>query len=527
MNTLVKVIGWLLVISFSLNSIAITLNGVASYQHLRKEFYIAALYLGEISNNPSVILASNKSKRMILKVTADRWSPRRWSSMWQNDIAINNPYATDDELSRQLLMFSGFLQDPLIKGDEVVIEHIPAIGTRIFINGVKITQSPSSQLFNYLVNVWIGQLPPSGEFKNLILTNMNDGTHLELLNRMDSFSYTESRSALINSWIKFTADAKIAQIKTLQDEAKKEKELRDLERKRELAIAKKERKALEGKALALAIKKSKALAKKKKSIAAKANVAKKKTTKRKALPKKKKIASKKHDNAKKSKSVIAAERQYYKKLYQWELIRGIRKAITYPAWAKKFGQSGKVTFNFNVNRQGKVSNLTGINEAVSKILVTEVKNNILAVVPLILAPDALTGKSWDLSFSYLFDPKGTSQKYVKKPIKPQSLTSNDKISNAQYHKVLKRYLDKIKTNINSTIEYPLWSKDLKQKGTVEIEIDIGSDGFVKKSKDINLSRHKRLNQAVRTGIKESQPLPPIPEQLKLNRATLIIKHTFE
>ena len=73
----------------------------------------------------------------------------------------------------------------------------------------------------------------------------------------------------------------------------------------------------------------------------------------------------------------------------------------------------------------------------------------------------------------------------------------------------------------------MWSKDLKQKGLVEIEITIGADGFVKSSNDIKLSRHKRLNKAVREAIKKSQPLPPIPDQLKLNTATLTIKHTFE
>ena len=287
---------------------------------------------------------------------------------------------------------------------------------------------------------------------------------------------------------------------------------------------------MEDKALALARKKSKerlAAKKIKKSSPVKTYAAPKKKAKKKALPKKKKIASKKSDNTKKSKSEISAENKYYQKLYQWELTREIRKATSYPAWAKKFGQSGEVKFNFKVDRQGKVSDLNGSNENISKILVTEIKNNIMAVVPLILPPDALAGNSWNLSFSYLFDPKVTSQSYLKKPVRPKSLSGSDKISNAQYHKTLSQYLDKVNLNISSAIEYPLWSKDLKQKGSVEIEISIGADGFVKKSNEIKLSRHKRLNQAVRNAIKESQPLPPIPEKLKLNTATLIIKHTFE
>ena len=532
MGTLVKVIGWLLLLSWSLNSIAFTLNGVASYEHLRKEFYIAALYLKKTSSDASVILASNQSKRMVLKVTASRWSPRRWSAMWQNDIAINNPYSTDDELSHQLLIFSGFLQDPLIKGDEVIIEYVPTIGTRIFINNVKVIQSPISQLFNYLVNVWIGDLPPNGGFKNRILTVASDDAHLELLKNMESVTYDKSRSEIIQSWIQFTKDQEIARVKALKDKEKKERQAREKEEARELALAKKENKKLEDKALALAKKKSKererlAAKKKKEAIAAKTYAAPKKKPKRKALPKKKKIASKKSDNTKKSKSEILAEKKYYQNLYQWELTREVRKAISYPAWAKKFGQSGEVVFNFNVNRQGKVSNLLGANEDVSKILVTEVKNNILAIVPLILPPDALTGNSWNFSFSYLFDPEISNQSYVKKPTKPKSLSGNGKISNAQYHKTLSQYLDKVSLTISSVIEYPLWSKDLKQKGLVEIEITIGADGFVKSSNDIKLSRHKRLNKAVREAIKKSQPLPPIPDQLKLNSATLTIKHTFE
>lgn len=499
----------LILILLSSVSHSLTLNGIGSYQQLRKEFYIGALYLTNPSNDPQAILNSTGSKRMALKVTTKRWSPRRWSLQWQNDIAINNPFSNDKDLTEQLMLFTGFLEENLRTGDEIIIDYVTAKGTNVSINGVRIIETNTDELFNYLVNVWIGKLPPSGEFKARILDQMDDGKEKELMDRYNSITYNDQRSNMVSGWIKARKDALIAEQRK-QEAAKKQR----------LAKAQKAKDDAQAKVLAAAEAKKKAKQKK-------TYVAPKVVKKKKVITKKKKVASVKPSKKTKSKKEKAAEDKYYLDLYKWELVREIRKAVEYPEWAKNFGQKGTVTLNFNVNRKAEVTGVSGENDDVSVLLVSELHRAILAVVPFILPPDALPGQSWKMSVSYEFDPRKDTQPFVKKPTKPSTLVANTKISRAQYKQTLSRYIDDVRAIIVDNIEYPVWAKKLNQKGKVEIEIKVNKDGNVIDSKEIKLNRHDTLNQAVRDAIEAVQPLPPIPEELKLNNTRVLIKYNFK
>lgn len=519
-GTLIMLIKTLLaiILSFSLAqaSLSLELNGIGSYQQLRKEFYIGALYLNTKESDPAAIMSNNSSKRMALKVTTKRWSPRRWSLQWQNDIAINNSFADDPDLTQQLMTFTGFLGAKLINGDEIIIDYIAATGTVIKINDVKIIETKTAQLFNYLLNVWIGKLPPSGEFKDRIL-GQKDATTDELLKRYNGITYDKSRTLLVASWIKAREDEILAaQRKQRQAE--------------QALLAKAQQAQLDKAQLA------KDNADKKADNAAQAKIQQVKKTyqppkavvKKKVISQKKKIASITSSNLKsKSKAVAAAENQYYLDLYRWELTSEIRNAVEYPEWAKKFGQKGDVTLNFTVNRKAEVSNVDGQNPDISVLLVSELHRAILAVVPFILAPDALTGNNWPMSITYRFDPKSDEQPFINKPKRPNSLNSTEKITQADYKKVLSDYIADVTERINDKIEYPVWAKKLNQKGKVEIEITITKEGAVSNMVDKTVSRYETLNQEVRNAIEESIPLPSIPNELKLNTTTIIIERDFK
>ncbi len=515
MMKLMNIIGLIFCLSLSSTSFALTLNGIASYELLRKEIYIAALYLIEPSDNAKTILSSDQSKRMAIKVTAKRWSPRRWSRIWQNDIAINNPFASDDDVTNQLMMFSDYLQAPLIQGDEILVDYLATQGTSIRINNVKVIQTSNDQLFNHLLRVWIGKLPPSGDFKRQILGASKPAESESLKGRYNSVNYLHQRSQLIASWIKARKDTEIAALKKVADAQAKVLAQQALKK-------------------ALAKKAAKEKAQKKKEVVAlvkpkpvKTYVAPIKKVKKKKTGKPKKIASVKPLKATKSKKEMAAQNRYYQDLYQWELRREIRSSINYPPWALKFGHKGTVTVNFSVNRQAQVSNILQTEDDASELLANEVENAVKSVVPFILPPDALSGKQWAFSFSYAFDPKNSAQGYLKKPRMPTSLASAGKLTRAQYNEILSQYIDDIKTTIEDRIEYPSWSKKLKHRGLVEIEIKVNREGLVTASKDITLSRHETLNQEVRNAIEQSQPLPAIPEALKLNSTRLTVKRKFK
>jgi len=67
-----KLLGIIIGLSFAVNTFALTLNGIATYELLRKEIYIASLFLTNPSDNPEIIMASSQSKRMAIRVTSRR-----------------------------------------------------------------------------------------------------------------------------------------------------------------------------------------------------------------------------------------------------------------------------------------------------------------------------------------------------------------------------------------------------------------------------------------------------------------------
>ncbi|MFY0642520.1 MAG: TonB family protein [Bermanella sp.] len=494
-------------------SFSLELNGIGSYTQLRKEFYIGALYLTEKSDDPNIILASGTSKRMALRVTTKRWSPRRWSLQWQNDIAINNTAQGGSELTNHLLTFTGFLDDNLIKGDEITVDYISTVGTIIKINNVKIIETNTAELFNFLVNVWIGKLPPSGEFKDGIL-GKNSAESKALLSSYNALSYDASRTQMVSSWITARENAILA----------KQRE-KALIKQAKLERAQKAREKAKNEAEAAALQLAQQQAEK---ARAKTYKPPKKIVKKKVITKKKKIASESpKKSTSKSNTEITAENKYYLELYRWELIREIRNAVEYPTWAKKFGQKGDVTLNFLVNRQAEVSNIKGNNSDVSDLLVAEITRAILAVTPFILPPDALPGNSWSISITYIFDPKSDKQPYIKKPRRPDSLSNSKALSRAQYKAMLSKYIDDIKAMINDQIEYPVWAKNLNQKGKVEIDVVITEDGEISEIIDKDISRHETLNKEVRDAIRDSEPFPAIPSRLNIDSTTITIKHEFK
>lgn len=503
-----RIIVCVLCLSISQLAMALSLNGIASYQQLRKEYYIAALYLAQTSDDPQSIVQNQDRKRMALRVTAKRWSPRRWSLQWQNDIAINNTFSNDPDYTQSLLRFTGFLKDNLSKGDEVIIDYLPAQGTRISINGVTVVETSTAQLFDALLNAWIGQVPPSREFKKNIL-NLSSN-HKELLDRYNSLSYGGDRTAMINGWLEAEKEAALAQ----QREQKREQQAKE----RKLAQAKAAEKARKEKA--------KKQAKQKQAQAKKPTYTAPKKVVRKPVKKQKIASTPTSSKKKKSKAQLKAEQEYYLDLYRWELRRAIHQAVEYPAWARQFGQKGLVSVNFTVNRQAEISNMKAQDQGASDLLVNELKRAITEVVPFLLPPDALKGKQWKISISYRFDPNSDDQPYVAKPSLPDSLQSRKKISSSQYKKILGAYVNNVKAIIEEGIEYPEWSKRLNQKGKVIYEVTINQEGIATETKAIENSRHEALNQAVLDAINLAQPLPIIPVELGINQTSVRIEHVF-
>lgn len=229
----------------------------------------------------------------------------------------------------------------------------------------------------------------------------------------------------------------------------------------------------------------------------------------------------------KNPAFIKLENQYYLDLYQWELKTEIYRLVKYPDWAKSLGKSGNVSLDFTVNRDARVSNVSGDNPNISIQLVSELHRAIIAAAKSVLPPDALPGDSWNMKITYNFQPHDVEQVALQKPVKPVFLEKEHSTVLIDSDNNLEKYQKDVQGIISNQIEYPVWAEKLKQRGKVSFEIVINQDGSIAEIKPKDVNRHAFLNQEVLRAINESAPLPSIPEHLRLQSTNMVIQHEFK
>lgn len=177
----------------------LSLNGMAAFEQLRKEYYIGALYLGWPGHDPATIANMPGKKRMQINITADRWPALRFAQMWNQAITINNPSAVINANALDILAFTSLPKGDLVEGDRIVIE-LNNNATLVSLNGVPALRTSSPALFNLLLNGWIGQRPPSSEFKRDILDLPKDEAGNNLVARFESMHPNDARKKTIAGW---------------------------------------------------------------------------------------------------------------------------------------------------------------------------------------------------------------------------------------------------------------------------------------------------------------------------------------
>lgn len=188
----------------------IPLNGLASFSQLRKEYYVGGLYLESLSQEDSgAIFSFSGRKRMEMRITIDKWSPRRFAQQWNQAILINNDQELQSRFADEILKFVDVLKDDLVAGDRLTID-MDSNGTIVYINNNRMFGVKNKEFFDVLLNTWIGARPPSSEFKNDILTLPTDQAGTDLLRRYQALIPSRERSELVAKWSTDPGTRKVA-----------------------------------------------------------------------------------------------------------------------------------------------------------------------------------------------------------------------------------------------------------------------------------------------------------------------------
>ncbi|MGK0441084.1 MAG: TonB family protein [Pseudohongiellaceae bacterium] len=320
----------------------LTMNGLASFQKLRKEYYIGALYLESSIQNEQDVITTPGDKRMDIRMLVDKWSPRRFAKEWTGAILLNNDHAVLEKLASQIQAFTSIPRNDLIKGDRITIDMAEGRHTTIYLNNHRVYRTIKNEFFYTIVNAWIGSKPPSSEFKQNILKLQRDGQGVELLTRYEEINYTDSRKRQTKAWSKSAENSNTAN-RSSSSFAPPGSATRS--RPSNASNNQTQAKAAETKAKTKAKKEAAQKAQAEALAKAKADID--------AAEAKAAAAIAALANAESEKARDEAMSKYKSNMY-----RSVIKNITFPKRSQQRGERGRVVIKVELDREGKIVNLS-------------------------------------------------------------------------------------------------------------------------------------------------------------------------
>jgi len=171
-------------------------NGYAVFSEFGQDIFCIALFLPETTTDLRVI-RQTANKRIEIKVLTDKWNLRRFSTSLVKRSAINNsPQQLKDNAAAMAEMLAAF-KGNLTRGDHIVISQTEG-GIVVAVNSVALVSIAAPQLFDMLLNTWVGSVPPSRDFRGRLLAAENAQEYKGLF---DTVIFRSSRLLTIEQWL--------------------------------------------------------------------------------------------------------------------------------------------------------------------------------------------------------------------------------------------------------------------------------------------------------------------------------------
>ncbi|MEE8056903.1 MAG: TonB family protein [Pseudomonadales bacterium] len=399
----------------------LSLNGLASFVRLRKEYYIGGLYLEILNQDTGSVINMSGKKRMEIRITIDKWSPRRFTQQWNQAILINNDQESQEEFADQILKFTDMPKHELIAGDRIVINMDPSKGTTVYLNDQQMLKTTNNAFFDVLLSTWIGQRPPSSNFRNDILTLPTDQAGTDLLARYATITPTASRKKKIAAWMQPTKSKTTTKAKAVAAKATASEPAGFLPPSSDTTVtAKRANKTTPKAKVPTAIVQPKIVAPKiaapkpsitldKSSLTSNLVKKPKPTAKQVKKPAPEKTATAAESAPKKvakpAKPQVAAAEKEQKallKTYRSNLIKLTLLNSAYPKRAMRLKQEGLVVLNVKVNRQGKLLDIVEERTSEHPLLNKAAQKAVKKTAPYPEIPRDLIGEEITVSLPFNF-----------------------------------------------------------------------------------------------------------------------------
>lgn len=151
------------------------LNGVGTVNYLLLDVYQVALYLPQRHQDAQAVLGEHLPRRVHITLLQDVVAERDLD-FFLRGLEDNNPavdlLAIRDQLEYFLRAFRD--QGKLSKGSVVVLEYLPQVGTRFWLNQRLLGILPGPTFNRALLKIWLGEKPVQKHIKRALLGQGRD-----------------------------------------------------------------------------------------------------------------------------------------------------------------------------------------------------------------------------------------------------------------------------------------------------------------------------------------------------------------
>jgi len=148
--------------------VPLQLNGMGYRTKLFFKIYVGALYTESKVNSRDAVRALKGPKRALMHMIYDDVSQKKMADAWQEGFEENNSDEQMGKLESRLKTFISFFPD-LKKDDVILIDYIPASGTRVTINGIEKGVIAGNDFYLAVLDVWLGKEPADEDLKEAML----------------------------------------------------------------------------------------------------------------------------------------------------------------------------------------------------------------------------------------------------------------------------------------------------------------------------------------------------------------------
>jgi len=144
------------------------LNGVGVRTKFVVTVYLGALYLAAPTGDAAAAVAADEPKRTVMHFVYKKVEAEKIRAAWAEGFSANSAAALP-ALAARLERFSGWFDEDLLAGDQIVLTYLPGQGTEVSVKGKVRGTIEGADFMKALWAVWLGEKPVDGGLKKGML----------------------------------------------------------------------------------------------------------------------------------------------------------------------------------------------------------------------------------------------------------------------------------------------------------------------------------------------------------------------